>query len=84
MYPQSNIALVALYVFSRTIYHGIRSARDTANGEIQLTTGIQKLIEEGCRVYAVELSQDEKRVDIGTPLSYWSALNSTFNSKPED
>jgi UTP--glucose-1-phosphate uridylyltransferase len=84
IHPRSNIAIVALYVFSKTIYHGIRSARDSAKGEIELTAGIKQLIEEGCRVYAVELSRDEKRVDIGTPHSYWDALNSTFNTKPED
>jgi len=83
-HPQSNLAIVAVYVFSKAIYNGIRSARDSANGEIQLTSGIKQLIEEGSRVYAVELSQDEKRVDIGTPHSYWSALNYTFNSKHED
>ena len=84
MHPQSNIAIVAVYVFSKTIYKGIRSARDSASGEIELTSGIKKLIEEGCRVYAVQLGRGEKRVDIGTPHSYWSALNYIFNSKHED
>jgi hypothetical protein len=35
------------------------------------------LIDEDCSVYAIELDRNERRIDIGTPESYWIALNAT-------
>jgi UTP--glucose-1-phosphate uridylyltransferase len=80
LHPKSNIAIVAVYIFNKRIYRCIRSTALQPDTEVQLTSGIQKLIDEKCDVYAVELSRNEKRIDIGTAHSYWNALNSTFNS----
>lgn len=77
--PKSNIAIIAIYIFNKRIYRCIENVRSHMNAEIQLTSGIRKLIDEKCRVYAVELNRNEKRIDIGTPQSYWNALHSTFS-----
>ena len=73
--PPSNIAVVAVYAFSSSIYQAIEETPPDANGEVQLTNAIQKLIDQKHSVYAVELSSEEKRLDIGTPQSYLEALN---------
>lgn len=44
-------------------------------GEIQLTDGIQELIERECEVRAVKLLHGELRLDIGTPETNWEAQN---------
>lgn len=75
--PQSNIAIVGIYVFTKRIYDGIEKAKPNASGEIQLTDGIQQLIDENCNVYAIQLDRNERRIDIGTPESYWIALDAT-------
>jgi len=79
--PQSDIAIIAIYVFRERIYDEIGKARSDAGGEIQLTDGIEQLIDENCDVYAVELNPNERRIEIGTPESYWIALNETKKLK---
>jgi UTP--glucose-1-phosphate uridylyltransferase len=79
--PQSNIAIIAIYVFNERIYDGIEKAKPDVGGEIQLTDGIKQLIDEDCNVYAIELNPNERRIDIGTPKSYWIALNATRKLK---
>jgi UTP--glucose-1-phosphate uridylyltransferase len=79
--PPSNLAIVAVYVFSPEIYGAIEKTQPDARNEVQLTNAIQQLIDEDCRVYGIELSPHVKRIDIGTPLSYFRALN--LVAKPE-
>ena len=76
--PPSNLATIAIYVFGNGIYEAIENTGADENGEVQLTDAIKQLILTGEHVYAVELSSDEKRVDIGTVESYWNALRETF------
>jgi UTP--glucose-1-phosphate uridylyltransferase len=78
--PPSNIAVVAVYAFSSRIYQAIEETPPDANGEVQLTNAIQRLIDQNHSVYAVELSSEEKRLDIGTPQSYLKALNLVVHS----
>lgn len=73
--PPSDIAIVALYVFSPKIYEALEETPPDKNNEIQLTDAIQLLIERNYPVYALELNSNEKRVDIGNPQSYLKALN---------
>ncbi|MBS7609834.1 NTP transferase domain-containing protein [Candidatus Bathyarchaeota archaeon] len=77
--PPSNIAVVAIYVFHNKIFKAIEQIRSYEAGETQLTDAIKHLILDGCKVYAVELLPGEKRIDIGTPESYWEALKYTFS-----
>jgi UTP--glucose-1-phosphate uridylyltransferase len=77
--PISNVAVVALYVFTPTIFQAIRQTRPDENGEVQLTNAIQQLLTRKGKVYAVELNRNERRIDIGTSTSYWRALTATHN-----
>lgn len=70
----SNIAIVAVYVFASEIYKAIEETPPDARNEVQLTNAIQRLIDEDCSVFALELSSLVKRIDIGNPLSYFHAL----------
>lgn len=75
--PPSNMAIVAIYVLTPKIFEAIEETRPDENNEIQLTDAIQQLVDQEYKVYAVELKQDEKRIDVGTPESYWKALTMT-------
>jgi dTDP-glucose pyrophosphorylase len=75
--PKSNIAIVGIYVFNPRIFDCIEHVRSGNEGEIELTDAIQRLVDEGGGVYGVELSSDETRIDVGTPESYWAALEAT-------
>jgi UTP--glucose-1-phosphate uridylyltransferase len=78
--PPSNMAIVAIYIFTHRIFRAIENIRPDENGEIQLTDAIRQLVNEKRNVYAVELNQDQRRIDIGTPESYWKALTTVYKS----
>jgi UTP--glucose-1-phosphate uridylyltransferase len=78
--PPSNMAIVAVYAFNSGIYEAIEDTPPDASGEVQLTNAIQRLIDQNHQVYAVELSSEEKRLDIGTPQSYLKALKTMLRS----
>lgn len=78
--PPSNMAIVAIYIFTNKIFGAIENIKPDKNEEIQLTDAIQRLVNENRAVYAVELNRNEKRVDIGTPESYWKALATVYKS----
>jgi UTP--glucose-1-phosphate uridylyltransferase len=52
----------------------LRRVEPDSKGEIQLTDAIQRLCEEGKRVLAVKLPQNEKRYDIGNFPSYFETF----------
>ena len=74
----SKLAIVAIYLFTPEIFEAIEQTPIDFRNEVQLTNAIQRLIERGRPVYAVKLNPDEERVDIGSPLSYFNALNHLF------
>ena len=78
-YPTSNLAITALYVFTPEIFSALKSVSEGVGGELQLTDGIQKLIEKGSKVLAVKLDSDEYWLDIGTPYSFWEALKRSMH-----
>jgi len=78
-HPKSKVAIVALYAFNERVYRCLEIVRGHHDRELELTDAIRELIKDGGRVYAVELNSREKRVDIGTPDSYWNALRATMN-----
>lgn len=77
--PQSKLAIMPIYLFKWNIFEALRATKPGKGGEIQLTDAIQKLIEAGLKVLAVKLTSDEIRLDIGTPETYWDALNQTYS-----
>nr|MCG2889096.1 nucleotidyltransferase [Sulfolobales archaeon] len=48
------------------------------SGELELTYGIQRLIEQGGEVYGI-LLEKERWLNVGDPDSYYDALNYTYN-----
>ncbi|MCP8310253.1 MAG: hypothetical protein L6N95_04275 [Candidatus Methylarchaceae archaeon HK01B] len=76
--PRTNLAIMPLYIFEPIIFRALEATQPGKGGEIQLTDGIQKLIEWGLRVNAIKLKEDEIRLDIGTPETYWAALSLSY------
>lgn len=74
--PLSHLAVIAVYVFRPSIFDAIRSAGFDSVGEIQLTSGIQAMINGGRKVLALKLRRGDKRIDIGTAEKYIGALAS--------
>ncbi|MEM0444499.1 MAG: sugar phosphate nucleotidyltransferase [Nitrososphaerota archaeon] len=82
--PRSNLMIVPMYIFRRSIFDALKTVGPGAGGEIQLTDGIQRLIDWGLRVDAIKLNKG-LRLDIGTPQLYWEALQLSFElSKKEN
>jgi UTP--glucose-1-phosphate uridylyltransferase len=76
--PKTNIGIMAMYVFLPIIFKALEATTQGKNGEIQLTDGIQKLIDWGLKVYAVKLDKSYAHLDIGSPERYWEALELSY------
>jgi UTP--glucose-1-phosphate uridylyltransferase len=72
--PPTNLAIVPLYVFKSKIFKALERTAPGKGGELQLTDAIQKLIEWGSKVHAVQLNSSHIRLDVGSPEKYWKAL----------
>ena len=79
--PKSNIAISAVYIFNKKIFEGLRSVR--ANGELELTYGIENVINGGGEVYGLLLN-DDSWLSVGDPESYFNTINRTFNAHGRD
>jgi UTP--glucose-1-phosphate uridylyltransferase len=73
--PKSDLAVIPVYLFRHSIFDAIKEAGPGIGGELQLTDGIQRLLQGGKKVVGVELRPDESWIDIGTPSTYWDALS---------
>ena len=72
--PKTKFAIMALYIFVESIFDSLKKTKKDRRGELQLTDAIQGLINQGRKVQAVSLQSDDLRLDIGTPETYWEAL----------
>ena len=70
----SRLAIAGRYIFSPVIFDKIRMVKPDKRGEIQLTDAIQFLCDEGRRVIALRLTEEEKRYDIGNFPSYFESF----------
>lgn len=77
--PESDLAAVAIYIFSPMIFKALEKTDYNEKGEKELTDAIQLLIDWGLNVYAEELRSDDVRLDIGTPETYKLALDKSYN-----
>ena len=76
--PATNLAIMAMYVFHPIIFKALEATKPGKDGEIQLTDGIQKLVDWGLKVYAVKLDKGYSHLDIGSPERYWDALELSY------
>lgn len=76
--PPTKLAIMPVYLFRPIIFEALEGISPGKGGEIQLTDGIQRLIELNFRVNAIELRRDEIRLDIGTPETYWEAVQLSY------
>ncbi len=75
--PKSNMAISAVYIFSSKIFESLKKINPV--GELQLTDGIQGIIESGGKVYGI-LLEKEKWLNVGDTESYHNALNYSFDN----
>ncbi len=68
--PKSNLGILPLYYFKPKIFDCLKKIKRGKGGEFQLTDGIQKLIEQGEKVVAIPLKNNETEIDVGTVESY--------------
>jgi len=71
--PKSNLGILALYYFKPEIFHSLKKTKRGKNNELQLTDGIQQMINDGKKVLAIPLTKDDIEIDVGTVESYRDA-----------
>ena len=76
--PPTNLAIMPIYAFNPTIMTVLEKTAPGLGGEIQLTDAIQKLINNGLKVQAIKLRDDEIRLDVGNPETYWEAIATSY------
>ena len=76
----SDLAIIGRYVLSPKIFEALERAKPGAVGEIQLTDGIDGLLEEE-EVYALEF--EGELLDAGTPLGLLKASVRTALKRPD-
>jgi len=77
--PKTNIIIEPIYLFQPHFLEALRRVKPDKRGEIQVTDAIQLMINEGRKVYAATLLEEEIRLDVGDPYSYWDALSASYN-----
>lgn len=70
----SCMAVAARYLFTPAIFPAIDAVQPGIGGELWLTDAIRILLQQGQPVRCVRLRGEERRYDIGTPLTYYRAF----------
>lgn len=73
--PASNLAIMPVYVFDSNIFRALEETKAGFAGELQLTDGIQKMVDWNLNVYTTKVESSEIWLDIGSPDLYWQAQN---------
>jgi len=76
--PKSNLGILALYYFKPEIFASLKKTKRGKNNELQLTDGIQHMINDGKKVLAIPLTADDTEIDVGTVESYRDAQISSY------
>ena len=73
--PASKLAIMPVYVFDSNIFKALEATKAGFAGKLQLTDGIQKMVDWNLNVYTTMVGSDEIWLDIGSPDLYWQAQN---------
>ena len=73
--PASKLAIMPVYVFDSNIFKALEATKAGFAGELQLTDGIQKMVDSNLNVYTTKVDSGEIWLDIGSPDLYWQAQN---------
>jgi dTDP-glucose pyrophosphorylase len=73
--PVSKLAIMPVYVFDSNIFKALEATKAGFAGELQLTDGIQKMVDWNLNVYTTKVASNEIWLDIGSPDLYWQAQN---------
>ena len=75
--PKTNLAIMPLYRFEPVIFPALEKTKPDKRNEIQLTDAIKKIAKSSLHVNSLELNDSDIWVDVGSPETYWNALNQT-------
>lgn len=75
--PKSDLAISGIYIFSPKIFGALKKIK--SEGELQLTNGIEKIIEEGGSVYGM-LLDNGKWMSLGNPTDYFRTLSYSYSN----
>ena len=81
--PASKLAIMPVYAFHPVILKALEVTQSGVGGEIQLTDDIQKMVEWGLEIRAVELEENDVRLDIGSPELYWESQSLSYRHSVE-
>ena len=73
--PASKLAIMPVYAFDSNIFQALEATKVGFAGELQLTDGIQKMVDWGLDVLSTRVESSEVWLDIGSPDLYWQAQN---------
>jgi UTP--glucose-1-phosphate uridylyltransferase len=73
--PASKLAIMPVYVFDSNIFRALEDTKAGFAGELQLTDGIQQMVDWDLKVYTTKVASSEIWLDIGSPDLYWEAQN---------
>lgn len=76
--PPSKLAIMPIYAFRPVIFEELEKTAPGKGGEVQLTDAIQRLVDRGLNVCAVRLNPSDARLDVGSPETYWEALDLSY------
>ena len=76
--PKSNYALMPLYAFNSKLFVALSQTKPGLRNELQLTDGIQTMIDSGAKVNGIFFKNPDDCIDIGTPINYFRALQISF------
>lgn len=77
--PETNLAIMPIYIFSPNIFEALEEINSGVNKEIQLTDGIQNIINKKLQVNTVVLNKNDVQLDIGNPENFWEAIKLSYN-----
>ena len=71
--PASNLAIMPGYVFQPRIFDVLKETKPGYGGELQLTDGIQGMVDLGLVVYGIRVDSGAVRLDVGSPDLFMEA-----------